>query len=48
MHCTAVGKVILAHLPLNEIVDVIDKYGLPKHTEQTITDKDSFLRNWEK
>ncbi|CRK85053.1 IclR family transcriptional regulator [Neobacillus massiliamazoniensis] len=44
MHCTAVGKVILAHLPLNEIVDVIDKYGLPKHTEQTITDKDTFFK----
>lgn len=48
MHCTAVGKVILAHLPLNEIVDIIDKHGLPKHTEQTITDKESFLKNWEK
>ncbi|WP_026574582.1 IclR family transcriptional regulator [Bacillus sp. UNC438CL73TsuS30] len=44
MHCTAVGKVILAHLPLNEIVDIIDKYGLPKQTEQTITDKDSFFK----
>lgn len=48
MHCTAVGKVILAHLPLNEIVDIIDKHGLPKHTEQTIIDKESFLKNWEK
>ncbi|MEK4068198.1 IclR family transcriptional regulator [Peribacillus sp. FSL R5-0717] len=44
MHCTAVGKVILAHLPLNEIVDIIDKHGLPKHTEQTITDKESFFK----
>jgi IclR family transcriptional regulator, KDG regulon repressor len=44
MHCTSVGKVILAHLPLNEIVDIIDKHGLPKHTENTITDKEAFFK----
>ncbi|MFJ5624715.1 IclR family transcriptional regulator [Peribacillus loiseleuriae] len=44
MHCTSVGKVILAHLPLNEILDIIDKNGLPKHTEQTITDKELFIQ----
>jgi DNA-binding IclR family transcriptional regulator len=44
MHCSSVGKVILAHLPLNEIVDFIDKNGLPKHTENTITDKEAFFK----
>jgi DNA-binding IclR family transcriptional regulator len=44
MHCSSVGKVILAHLPLNEIVDFIDKNGLPKHTENTITDKEVFFK----
>ncbi len=44
MHCTSVGKAILAHLPLNIVLDIIDRKGLPMHTEKTITDKDEFLQ----
>ncbi|WP_227935606.1 IclR family transcriptional regulator [Alkalihalobacillus deserti] len=43
MHCTSVGKVILSHLPEYEVLAIIDKYGLPRHTENTITDKEQFL-----
>ncbi|MDQ0155405.1 IclR family transcriptional regulator [Robertmurraya andreesenii] len=44
MHCTSVGKAILAHLPLNIVLDIIDRKGLPMHTDKTITDKDEFLQ----
>ncbi|MFC0558830.1 IclR family transcriptional regulator [Halalkalibacter alkalisediminis] len=48
MHCTSVGKVILAHLPEHEVSAIIDKYGLPRHTEKTITDRDQFLLELQK
>lgn len=48
MHCTSVGKVILAHLPIGQILAIKDKYGLPRYTEQTITDKESFLHELRK
>jgi IclR family transcriptional regulator, KDG regulon repressor len=44
MHCTAVGKVILAHLPPNVVLDILERKGMPKHTDKTITDKDEFLK----
>lgn len=42
MHCTSVGKVILAHLPPEEMERIIAKKGLPRHTEHTITDVTTF------
>jgi DNA-binding IclR family transcriptional regulator len=48
MHCTSVGKVILAHLPIEDVLSIYDKKGLPRHTEQTITDKESFLHELRK
>ncbi|MFC4766442.1 IclR family transcriptional regulator [Effusibacillus consociatus] len=44
MHCTSLGKAILAHLPTSEVSEIIEKYGLPKHTDKTITDKDVLLK----
>ena len=44
MHCTAVGKSILAHLPEQEVMEIIERKGLSAHTEYTITDKNAFLR----
>jgi IclR family KDG regulon transcriptional repressor len=44
MHCTAVGKAILAHLPSNVVLDVLERKGMPRHTDKTITDKDEFLK----
>jgi DNA-binding IclR family transcriptional regulator len=40
LHCTGAGKAILAHLPEERRNAVIDEYGLPAKTEQTITDPD--------
>ncbi len=37
-HCCAVGKVLLAHLPEEEWDEFIKAKGLPRRTENTITD----------
>lgn len=39
MHWTSIGKAILANLPDERIDEIVDRYGLPKATEQTITDR---------
>ncbi|GMB09746.1 IclR family transcriptional regulator [Thermolongibacillus altinsuensis] len=44
MHCTAVGKAILAHLPSNVVLDILERKGMPRHTDKTITDQDEFLK----
>ncbi|MDR7079752.1 DNA-binding IclR family transcriptional regulator [Neobacillus niacini] len=43
LHCTSVGKVILANLTESEVNDLLERNGMPKHTENTITDKESFM-----
>ncbi|PLR82107.1 IclR family transcriptional regulator [Bacillus canaveralius] len=44
MHCTSVGKAILAHLPSNVVIDILNRKGMPAHTNKTITDKEPFLK----
>ena len=39
-HCSAVGKVLLAHLAEPALAEVIGKKGLPERTRNTITDFD--------
>ena len=39
LHCTALGKVLLAYLPEGERKKILDKIELPRLTENTITDK---------
>lgn len=43
MHCTSVGKAILAHLPSSVVLDILERKGLPMHTDKTITNKEDFL-----
>jgi len=38
LHCVAAGKAIMAHLPDERVDEIIDRHGLPKFTENTITD----------
>lgn len=38
LHCTAAGKAILAHLPKEEVVSLIEETGMEAKTENTITD----------
>ena len=40
MHNIAIGKAILAHLPPERVEEIVDTWGLPKATENTITDED--------
>lgn len=39
LHTTAMGKAILAHLPEDRVDEIISRYGLPKETPNTITDR---------
>lgn len=39
MHWSALGKAILANLPSDRIAEIIDTYGLPAQTGNTITDR---------
>lgn len=41
MHNTAVGKAILAELPEYRIDQIVDKWGLPAETPNTITDREA-------
>ena len=47
MHCTAVGKAILAFLPDKEVTKIIEK-GLQKFTNNTITKKEKLLEELKK
>ncbi|WP_247004399.1 IclR family transcriptional regulator [Halosolutus gelatinilyticus] len=42
LHCTALGKVILAHLPTERVDDIVTQHGLPEVTDNTITDREEF------
>ncbi|MFF2455285.1 IclR family transcriptional regulator [Peribacillus simplex] len=44
MHCTSVGKAILAYLPSNVVLNILEQKGMPRHTDKTITNKDDFLQ----
>lgn len=37
MHWTALGKAMLAHYPRDRVEGIIDKHGLPKANEHTVT-----------
>lgn len=39
LHCTALGKTILAELPEERVDKIVDTHGLPARTENTITDR---------
>ncbi|WP_096391815.1 IclR family transcriptional regulator [Halopenitus persicus] len=38
LHSTAAGKAMMAHLPMAEVKQIVDEYGLSAQTENTITD----------
>ncbi|GIN63348.1 IclR family transcriptional regulator [Robertmurraya siralis] len=43
LHCTGIGKAVLAFLPEEKIKQIIDENGLKKFTDKTITDKEEML-----
>ncbi|WP_075981170.1 IclR family transcriptional regulator [Bacillus massilinigeriensis] len=44
MHCTSVGKAILANLPSNTALEIIHRKGLPVHTANTFTNQNEFMK----
>ncbi|MFW5905634.1 MAG: IclR family transcriptional regulator [archaeon] len=47
MHATAVGKSYLAFLPADERRQILDEIAFEPHTQNTITDRESFERSLE-
>lgn len=47
LHNTAVGKAILAELPDSRVQQIIDRWGLPRETENTITDRETLFAELE-
>lgn len=47
MHDIATGKAILAHLPDSRVENIIDTYGLPERSDNTITDEETLRRELE-
>ncbi len=48
MHCTAVGKAVLAYQPDADLEKIIDLDNLKRYTPNTIADKESLLRELKK
>ncbi|QIO24924.1 IclR family transcriptional regulator [Haloarcula sp. JP-L23] len=46
-HSIAAGKSILAHLPEETVHGIINRTGLEKHTENTITSRDELFEDFE-
>lgn len=46
-HSTSLGKVMMAHMSIEQIDSIIDRHGLPKKTEKTVTDRESLLETLE-
>lgn len=47
LHNTAVGKAILAAMPRRRVEQILDKWGMPKETERTITERDELYAELE-
>jgi len=47
LHNTALGQSILAHLPRERVDEIINRHGLPKTTENTITDREALAERLE-
>lgn len=47
LHATSAGKAILASMPQEEVESIVDAYGLPKMTDNTITTRDELFENLE-
>jgi len=47
LHCTALGKAILSQFPQEQVQKIIDETGLPRHTENTITNPEELFAELE-
>lgn len=47
LHNTSFGKAILAAMPWSRVESVLDRWGMPRETEHTITDRDALFTELE-
>ncbi len=47
VHCTGLGKLFLANIKPDQVLSYIQKYGLPRFTDATITDPDELISHLE-
>lgn len=47
IHSSVGGKAMLAHLPRERVEAIIDQWGLPQHTENTITSREDLYEELE-
>lgn len=47
MHWTSLGKAILAHLPKERVVEIVNCHGLPHGTEKTLSSRNALLKELE-
>lgn len=45
LHWSSAGKAILAHMPEDRVLEIINEYGLKSRTPHTITERDALLDN---
>jgi IclR family acetate operon transcriptional repressor len=43
LHCTGVGKALLAQLPRDTARELVERAGMPRRTARTITDPDELM-----
>lgn len=48
LHCTAIGKAVLAYMTEEYVYNMIDMYGLPERTKHTITESDRLFSELER
>ena len=48
LHCSSAGKSILAQYSRDRVDTILDRWGFPAHTENTITDRDEFYEELER
>lgn len=48
VHCTGVGKVLLAHLPMEEVKQISETRGLERYTKNTITEFSDLIEELKK
>lgn len=46
LHNNALGKAILAHMPRDRVSRILNRHGLPKSTENTITNKETLVNEF--
>lgn len=47
LQTTALGKAMMAHMPREEVVDILDRHGMPAITDRTITDRERLFEEFE-